>query len=92
LEIGRRDVRRGFSRRVCMIRDIDNRRDFGNSSQIYCTGRGRGFRESGTCRVSMERQSDFSICVLGNVFNLDIGLRWWWYFWWCCTFKDPIFW
>jgi len=39
LETGRRDVRCGFSREVCMIRDIDNRRDFGNSSQIYCTGR-----------------------------------------------------
>jgi hypothetical protein len=43
LETGRRDVRCGFSRKVCMIRDIDNIRDFGNSSQIYCTGRGRGF-------------------------------------------------
>jgi hypothetical protein len=43
LETGRKDVRRGFSRRVCMIMDIDNRRDFENSSQIYCTGRGRGF-------------------------------------------------
>jgi hypothetical protein len=26
-----------------VIRDIDNRRDFGNSSKIYCTGRGRAF-------------------------------------------------
>jgi hypothetical protein len=26
--------------------------------------------------VSMERQFDFAICVLGNVFNLDIGLWW----------------
>jgi hypothetical protein len=59
-----------------VIRDINNKRDFRNPSQIYCTGRRRVFRESRTCRVSMERQFDFAICVLGNVFNLDIGLRW----------------
>jgi len=43
LEIGRRDVRCRFSRKVCMIRDIDNGRDFENSAQIYYTRRGRGF-------------------------------------------------
>ena len=78
LETGRRDVGYKFSRKVCMIRDVDNRRDFENSSHIYCTGRERRFWESGTCRVLVERQFDFSICVLGNIFNLDIGLRWWW--------------
>jgi len=76
LETSRRDIRYRFSIRVCVIRDIDNRRDFENSSQIYCTGSRRVFWESGTCRVSMERQFDFAICVLGNVFNLDIGLWW----------------
>jgi len=42
LETRRRDIGCRFSRKVFVIRDIDNRRDFGNSSQIYCTGRRRG--------------------------------------------------
>jgi len=42
LETGRRDIGCRFSWKVFVIRDIDNRRDFKNSSQIYCTGRGRG--------------------------------------------------
>jgi hypothetical protein len=42
LETRRRDIGCRFSWKVFVIRDIDNRRDFGNSSQIYCTGRRRG--------------------------------------------------
>ena len=74
LKTSRRDIRCRFSRRICVIKDINDIKDFGNSSQIYCTGRGRVFWESGTCRVSMERQLNFAICILGNVFYLDIGL------------------
>jgi hypothetical protein len=37
LKTSRRDFRCRFSIKVCVIRDIDNRKDFGNSSKIYCT-------------------------------------------------------
>jgi hypothetical protein len=41
--------------------------------------------------MSMERQFDFSIYILGYFFNLDIWFLWLLWFWLCSTFEDSIF-
>jgi len=90
LETCRRDVWSRMSRWVWMIWNVNDRRYFGNSSKIYSTGRKRFFWESGACRITMERQFDFAICILCYILNLDIWLWWLLYFWWGCSFKNLV--